>query len=37
MLEYATSLQTGWTHVLKTDDDCYVRMQNVIKAIKVIF
>lgn len=35
MLKYAMTLRTGWTHVLKTDDDCYVRMQNIIRAIQV--
>lgn len=33
-LEYVTALQTEWTHLLKTDDDCYVRMRQVIGSLQ---
>ena len=36
MLQFVDSLAPGFTHILKTDDDCYVRMQNVVRAVQVI-
>lgn len=34
-IAYALSSKRKYTHLLKTDDDCYVRMNHVLQAIEV--
>ena len=34
ILRYVTRRPVGWTHLLKTDDDCYVRMQHIIRGVQ---
>jgi hypothetical protein len=35
ILTYMARLSSKWTHLLKTDDDCYVRLQHVIRSVQV--
>lgn len=35
LLRYAVAHPRRYTHVLKTDDDCYVRLPHLLKALEV--